>query len=40
MNDLKKYSNEEIKELVKNNKISVADLIDSGICPTCFDKKK
>ena len=38
MNDLKKYTNEEIVELIKNNKVTVADIVDSGICPTCFDK--
>ena len=39
MNDLKKYTDEEIKELVINGEVSVADIVDSGICPTCFDKK-
>ena len=39
MNDLKKYSNEEIVELIKNRKVELADIVDSGICPTCFDKE-
>ena len=38
MNDLKKYTNEEIVEMVKNNQVTNADLTDSGICPTCFDR--
>lgn len=39
MNNLKQYSNKEIIELIENNKVSVKDIVDSGICPTCFDKK-
>lgn len=39
MYNLKEYSNQEIVDLVKNKKVSVADLVDSGICPTCFNKK-
>lgn len=39
MNNLKMYSDEEIVELIKNKAVSAADLTDSGICPTCFDKK-
>lgn len=38
MNDLKQYSNEKIIELIKDNQIGIADIVDSGICPTCFDK--
>ena len=38
MNNLKKYSDEEILRLINDGKISVADIVDSGICPTCFDK--
>ena len=38
MNNLKEYSNEEIVTLIKEGKINHADLTDSGICPTCFDK--
>ena len=37
--NLKKYSTEEIIKLIKENKISVADIVDSGICPTCFNKE-
>ena len=25
-------------DLIKNSKIEVADIVDSGICLTCFDK--
>ena len=39
MDDLKKYSDKEIVELILNEQITVADVVDSGICPTCFDKK-
>ena len=39
MKDLKKYQNGEIIELIKNGTIGVADIVDSGICPTCFDKE-
>lgn len=38
MNDLKKYSNDEIIKLIKEKKIEAADLTDSGICPTCFNR--
>lgn len=39
MDNLKKLKNEEIINLIKNNKITIADIIDSGICPTCLDKQ-
>lgn len=39
MIDLKKISNKEIINLIKNKQIDVSDFIDSGICPTCFDKQ-
>ena len=39
MDDLKKYNDEEICNLIKNGDIGLADIVDSGICPTCFDKK-
>ena len=38
MNDLKKYQEEEIQKLIINGEVSVRDIVDSGICPTCFDK--
>ena len=38
MNDLRKYTTEELVELVKERKVSAGDLTDSGICPTCFDR--
>lgn len=34
MDNLKKLKNEEIVELIKNGTIKVADIVDSGICPT------
>ena len=37
--DLKGKTNEELVELVLSKKIGAADLTDSGICPTCFNKK-
>ena len=39
MDNLKELKDEEIISLIKNGKVTVADIIDSGICPTCFDKK-
>ena len=39
MNNLKEYSNELIVKLIKKGEVTVADIIDSGICPTCFDKE-
>lgn len=39
MNDLKQFDNEKIIELVKSGEVSAADLTDSGICPTCFDRE-
>ena len=39
MNNLKEYSEEKIVQMLKNKEIGFADLTDSGICPTCFDKK-
>ncbi len=39
MDNLKQFSNEEIVKLIKENKISGADLTDSGICPTCFNNE-
>ena len=37
--DLKQLSNEEIKKLIIDGKVTVGDIVDSGICPTCFSKK-
>ncbi len=39
MNNLKEYKNKEIKDLIRNKKIGIADIVDSGICPTCFNKE-
>ena len=38
-NNLKDLKKEEIINLIKNGEVDVADIIDSGICPTCFDKE-
>lgn len=38
MDNLKEFSEEEIVEMIRNGKISAADLTDSGICPTCFNR--
>ncbi len=37
--NLKGKTNEEIKQLIIDGKVKNADLTDSGICPTCFDKE-
>jgi len=39
VDNLKQLKNEEIINLIKNKEITVADIVDSGICPTCFDKQ-
>ena len=39
MDNLKQLKNEEIVNLIKDGKVEVADFVDSGICPTCFDKQ-
>ena len=39
MDNLKQFENEEIVNLIKNGEVGVADIVDSGICPTCFDKQ-
>ena len=36
--NLKYLTNDEIKGLILSKKITVADIIDAGICPTCFSK--
>ncbi len=38
MENLKQLSNDEVIDLIKSGNIKVADIVDSGICPTCFDK--
>jgi histidine triad (HIT) family protein len=37
--DLKGLSDEQIVELIKEGKAELADIVDSGICPTCFNKR-
>ena len=39
MNNLKKFNEKQIAKMIKENRILVADVVDSGICPTCFDKR-
>lgn len=39
MNNLKELDNKEIIDLIGKKKISISDIVDSGICPTCFDRQ-
>jgi hypothetical protein len=39
MNNLKDYSTSEIIKMIEEGKVTNADLTDSGICPTCFNKQ-
>ena len=39
MNNLKDYSDEEIVKMIQEGQVTNADLTDSGICPTCFDRE-
>ena len=39
MDSLKQLKTEEIINLKKKEKIGVSDFVDSGICPTCFDRQ-
>lgn len=39
MNNLKDYSDEEIVKMIEEGTVTNADLTDSGICPTCFDRE-
>ncbi len=39
MDNLKQFNNEEIINFIKNGNVTAADIVDSGICPTCFDKQ-
>ena len=39
MDNLKEFKDEEIVNLIKNGTVTVADITDSGICHTCFDKQ-
>ncbi len=39
MENLRNLKNKEIINLIKSKKITPADMIDSGICPTCFDNE-
>lgn len=39
MDNLKEYSNEEIVKLFKEGEIGIKDIVDSGICQTCFNKE-
>ena len=37
--NLKVLTNDEIKKLIVEGKATVVDIVDSGICPTCFSKE-
>ena len=37
--NLKDLSNEEIINLIKEEKIGVREIVDNAICPTCFDRE-
>ena len=37
--DIKLLENSEIKKLIISGDITVKDIVDAGICPTCFDKE-
>jgi diadenosine tetraphosphate (Ap4A) HIT family hydrolase len=39
MVDLKKITDDEIVELIKQGVVTNAELTDAGICPTCFDNE-
>lgn len=39
MDNLKQLKKEEIIALVKEGKVTISDIIDVGICPTCLDKQ-
>ena len=39
MDNLKEFKKDEIISLIKEGKVGAADLTDSGICPTCFNKE-
>ena len=36
--NLNGISDGEIVNLISDGKVGVVDIVDSGICPTCFDK--
>lgn len=37
--EFKQLRNDEIKKLIIEKTIAAADLVDAGICPTCFDQE-
>ena len=39
MDNLKEFKNEEICEMIRSGQVGTADLTDSGICPTSFNKE-
>ncbi len=39
MDNLKEFSNEKIVNLFKEGRIGIKDIVDSGICQTCFNKE-
>ena len=38
MDNLKELENDKLVELIKNGEVGVADIVDSGICPTCLSR--
>ena len=38
MMDLKKLTEQELENLIKTGSVKMPDLVDNGICPTCFDR--
>ena len=38
MQGLKELSDKELEELILKGEVTMPDLVDNGICPTCFDK--
>ena len=38
MQGLKELSDKELEELILKGEVTMPDLVDNGICPTCFDR--
>lgn len=38
MKNLKSLSDKELEVLISKGEVKMPDLVDSGICPTCFDR--
>ena len=39
MDNLKQFTDEEIVAMIQQDQVGMADLVDSGICPTCFNRE-